>query len=285
MLNPAGSAYGAFYLVIYILILGILVAILVLSRRRAARMEELAAKEQEARGKLQEMNQRLEEAMRNTVAAEEERRSLYRETSFELRTGISSIIGLAEKLRAEVGSSDTAADSLDKLESTARRLIEQAENLQPSVPAPEVSPADAVSPEAAEPVEEFSFTGRTILVAEDNELNMEIIRFMLEDAGADVVPASDGLKAIDAFSSSKEGSLDAILMDIVMPGLDGLSASRTIRAMSRKDAADIPIIAMSANEYDKNDPSIINSGISGWLRKPLDFESVQKAISENRPHK
>lgn len=91
--------------------------------------------------------------------------------------------------------------------------------------------------------------GKTILVAEDNELNMEIARFILENAGATVIGAEDGKSAVNAFLSSEVGAIDAILMDVMMPVADGMEATKTIRESGRADSLGVPVVAMTANAF------------------------------------
>lgn len=97
-----------------------------------------------------------------------------------------------------------------------------------------------------------SIKGIRILLAEDNALNMEIAEFILESEGAVITKAWNGQEAVDIFQNSDEGTFDIILMDVMMPVMDGLSATRTIREMDRKDAREIPIIAMTANAFDED---------------------------------
>ena len=128
--------------------------------------------------------------------------------------------------------------------------------------------------------EGISLEGKRALVAEDNELNMEIVKFMLEDHGIVVDCVADGLEAVKKFEENEPGYYDVIYMDIMMPNMNGWDATRKIRSMQRSDAGTIPIIAMSANAFAED---IINSRISGMNRhiaKPLDAESVLNVFKE-----
>lgn len=124
--------------------------------------------------------------------------------------------------------------------------------------------------------------GMHILVAEDNALNLEIAQFLLEDAGAELKTAANGQAAVDAFRDSPEGYFDAILMDIMMPGMDGLEAARQIRAMDRADAASVPILAMTANAFDEDRKKSAEAGMNDHLTKPLQPKLLLEALSRLR---
>lgn len=111
--------------------------------------------------------------------------------------------------------------------------------------------------------------GMRILIAEDVKLNMDIVAYILEHEGAEVVRAEDGETAIRLFAESAEGSIDLILMDIRMPGINGYEAAERIRAMERSDA-DIPIIAMTANVYEEDIERAKKAGMNDHLAKPMD---------------
>lgn len=144
-----------------------------------------------------------------------------------------------------------------------------------SVPlSPRTDPEPAAIP-AALP----SLRGCRILVAEDNDLNRQIAVYLLEDAGAQVVQARDGRQAVEMFAASKPGELDAVLMDVMMPVMDGLDATRAIRAMDRPDA-DIPIIAMTANLFDEDVAACLEAGMDGHIPKPLDAAQMLRTIVE-----
>jgi CheY-like chemotaxis protein len=105
---------------------------------------------------------------------------------------------------------------------------------------------------------------------------------MLTSAGAAVTEAPDGRQAVDLFSASPEGSFDCILMDIMMPVMDGLTAARTIRGLQRKDAATVPIIAMTANAYNEDIRKTREAGMNEHLSKPLDTADLLRAVSSYR---
>lgn len=123
-----------------------------------------------------------------------------------------------------------------------------------------------------------SIQGMAILIAEDNELNMEIAQFVLESAGAVVTKAVNGREAVDIFAASGPGDFQAILMDIMMPEMDGLSATKAIRALDREDAKTIPIIAMTANAFDEDEKKCMEAGMNAHLVKPLDIQKMKEAV-------
>lgn len=125
-----------------------------------------------------------------------------------------------------------------------------------------------------------SIAGVRILVVEDNELNMEIAEYMFTERGAVVEKAADGKKALEMFAASEEGYYDVIMMDIMMPEMDGLEATRRIRRMDRKDAETVPIFAMSANAFDDDVARNRAAGMNEHLSKPLSFEKAAAVIAQ-----
>ena len=125
---------------------------------------------------------------------------------------------------------------------------------------------------------EKTIKGLRILLAEDNELNMEIAEFMFQKEGAEVTKAWNGLEAVEIFEKSSPGEFDVILMDIMMPVMDGLEATRQIRAMDRLDAKIIPIVAMSANAFQDDVERSKKAGMNKHISKPLAGESVIREI-------
>ena len=121
-------------------------------------------------------------------------------------------------------------------------------------------------------------SGMKILVVEDNDLNLEIAQFMLEEDKAVVEVARDGLQAVEAFKNSQEGELEAILMDIMMPNMDGIEATKTIRSLDRVDAKSIPIIAMTANAFVEDMRKTKEAGMNEHLTKPVDGEKLLQVL-------
>ena len=120
--------------------------------------------------------------------------------------------------------------------------------------------------------------GAKVLLVEDNELNMEIAKFILENADIEVTEAFNGKEAVDIFSTSKENYFDLILMDVMMPVMDGLTATRIIREMKREDAEKIPIFAMTANAFTDDIEESRKAGMNEHLSKPLNEERLMSVI-------
>ena len=120
--------------------------------------------------------------------------------------------------------------------------------------------------------------GKRILIAEDNELNAEIAKTVLEDVGALITRVEDGQQAVELFKEKPAGTFDAILMDLMMPVMDGYTATKEIRSLERSDAKTIPIIAMTANAFQEDAEKCIAVGMNAHLAKPLDIEKVMITI-------
>ncbi len=122
--------------------------------------------------------------------------------------------------------------------------------------------------------------GMRVMLVEDNELNMEIARFMLEEVGIKVTCVENGALAVETFENSEKGSFDVILMDIMMPVMNGLDAARAIRALEHPDAKTIPIIAMTANAYDEDVRNAREAGMNGHIAKPIDTNLLYRTLEE-----
>ena len=122
--------------------------------------------------------------------------------------------------------------------------------------------------------------GTHLLLAEDNALNMEIAEFLLNEVGAEVTKTTNGQQAVDAFAASPVGYFDAILMDVMMPVLDGHDATRAIRAMDRPDAKTVPILAMTANAFAEDRQKALEVGMTEHLTKPLEPETLYRLLAQ-----
>ena len=139
---------------------------------------------------------------------------------------------------------------------------------------------DADEREEQEDVSGKSIKGLHILLVEDNDLNMEIAEFMLQNEGAAVSKAWNGQEAVEIFRNSVPGEFDAILMDIMMPVMNGYEATKMIRSMDREDAKVIPIIAMTANAFTEDRLRVKEAGMNEHIAKPIDIKLLVKVIHE-----
>ena len=137
---------------------------------------------------------------------------------------------------------------------------------------------DADKREEPKDVSEKSIKGLHILLAEDNELNMEIAEFVLQNEGAEVTKAWNGQETVERFRNSKPGEFDAILMDIMMPVMNGYEAAKMIRSLDREDAKTIPVIAMTANAFTEDRRRAKEAGMDEHISKPVDVKSLIKVI-------
>ena len=137
---------------------------------------------------------------------------------------------------------------------------------------------DADKREEQTDASEKSIKGLHILLAEDNELNMEITEFVLQNEGADLTKAWDGQEAVELFRNSEPGEFDVILMDIMMPVMNGYEATKMIRSLDREDAKKIPIIAMTANAFTEDRIRAKEAGMNEHVAKPVDVELLMKVI-------
>ena len=133
---------------------------------------------------------------------------------------------------------------------------------------------------------DFDFSGRRVLLAEDNDLNLEIAAELLRLTGAEVVAAEDGKQALEQFAASEAGTFDVILMDIQMPEMDGYASARAIRDSAHPQARSIPIIAMTANAFEEDVTAALDSGMDAHVSKPIDtnvlYKTLQKFLSNGR---
>ena len=128
--------------------------------------------------------------------------------------------------------------------------------------------------------QEKNISGISILLVDDNELNLDVAKELLEAEGAKVTTAWNGKEALDTFEREKEGTFDVIIMDIMMPVMDGLEATRKIRLLGKKDAPHIPIIAMTANAFREDIQKSLDAGMNEHISKPVDIDTIIMVISK-----
>lgn len=127
-----------------------------------------------------------------------------------------------------------------------------------------------------------NIAGMRVLLVEDNEINCEIVEYILMDAGAEVVTASNGKIAVDIFAASQPGTFDCVLMDLMMPVMSGYEASRVIRSLNRPDAGTVPIIALSANAFEEDIVLSKDAGMNAHLAKPVNIGKMFQVMSRLR---
>jgi CheY-like chemotaxis protein len=127
---------------------------------------------------------------------------------------------------------------------------------------------------------EMDFSGRRLLLVEDNAINMEIAKEILSRMGFEIETAENGKTAVDMVSKSSPNHYDAILMDIQMPVMDGYAATRAIRSLKDRKLADIPILAMTANAFKEDEEAAREAGMQGHIAKPIDINALKKTLSE-----
>ena len=140
----------------------------------------------------------------------------------------------------------------------------------------------AKAPAKIEPSKEEepdNIEGVNLLLVEDNELNAEIVEVLLGDSGANVTTVHNGREAVGLFENSPAGTFDAILMDVMMPVMDGLTATKCIRQMNREDAKTVPIIAMTANAFQEDAKRCLDAGMNAHLAKPIQTEKVIQMVA------
>ena len=128
--------------------------------------------------------------------------------------------------------------------------------------------------------EETSIEGMKILLVEDNDLNLEVAQYILEDAGAEIIVARNGLESVELFEQSESDSFDVILMDVMMPVMDGLTATKRIRKLKRKDARTVPVIAMTAKVFNEDIIAAKEAGMNEHIAKPLDFDKLIHTLAK-----
>lgn len=193
-----------------------------------------------------------------------------RETSFSSRSTVGTGLGMAivKSLVQQMSGEITVESTLGKGSRFTVTL--------PLKPVRGENPPVSCAQEDAEGT--FDWSQRKILVAEDNELNREIIGAMLEQLGAQVLTAVNGMQAVQMFQASPVNSIDVILMDMQMPEMDGCEAASVIRSLPREDAASVPIIAVTANAFAEDISRTTKAGMNDHVSKPIDLTVLSQTM-------
>ena len=228
------------------------------------------------------------EALKKAAAAKQSNK-LYDACFVDWKMPGTDGLSTAKKLRKDypsmliaIISSYTLNDLQDKLQKAGADAFLPKPLLQSSVFNLMLNLSNQKFTTAQETNQLYDFSGRHILLVEDNELNLEIATELLHITQAHITSASDGRKAVNLFESSRPGTYDAILMDIQMPEMNGYEATRAIRQSSHPDAAKIPIIAMTANAFTEDVSLAMSAGMNAHIAKPIDthilYETLQKFL-------
>ena len=269
---------------VVVLMLAILTAMLDVSVIRmldavhkAAYARENELVQEKANRELASVNQALRtsitraEALHEQVAREqEERMRLIRSVSRGIRTSLSTVLGLTRLMNR--------AQNMESLKKYAGQIEVQVQKMM-DVLNDKKKPVD-LSKYAGQTAggSEMRLEGIRVLLAEDGEMNAEIITRLLTNAGAQCDRAADGMQALRLFEAAQAGTYDVILMDMQMPVMDGCDASRAIRRSMKEDAAAIPIVAMTANTFDEVRERIFDAGMDGYLGKPVEPDKLSCAL-------
>ncbi len=203
--------------------------------------------------------------------------------SHEIRTPMNAIVGMASIAKNMLDDKERTLDCLEKIDASTKSLIDIVNEML------HIKQKNYVELEGQRKNDQkngigntpnYSFQGKRILLVEDNALNIEVARTLLEMVGFEVDVADNGLKAVEKFEKNDEGWYNAVLMDIRMPIMDGLEATRQIRISGKNDSRTIPIIALTANAFDEDTQKSIANGMNGHLVKPLDVQNLYQVLQE-----
>lgn len=220
------------------------------------------------------------DAVKQVIKAHEERKDYYAviiDWKMPDKDGIQTAREIREQVGAGVPIIIISAYDWSEIEQEAREAGVDAFITKPLFKSKLVHVMQSLREEKEEKgktKEKTSFIGKRLFVVEDNELNMEIIKEILESLGAQVITAYNGKEAVELFEKSEEGYFDFIFMDIQMPIMNGYEATRELRNLNRKDAKEIPIVAMTANAFAEDIQKSKNAGMNEHITKPLDIEQI-----------
>lgn len=197
--------------------------------------------------------QALEQALEYADRANKVKTDILHRMSHDMRTPLNCILGHLELCERNRGDEALAEENHGKMRTAARHLLSLIGS---------------------------ALQGCRLLLVEDNDLHAEIAATILEGDGAYVSIAGVGAQVVEAFAANPAGTFDAILMDVAMPKMDGLAATRAIRALDRPDAASIPIIAMTGNAFQEDVRECLEAGMNAHIAKPIDAAKAERVIAK-----
>lgn len=216
----------------------------------------------------------LEAAYREAERSNREKELFLSRMSHDLRMPLNGIQGLVEIALADGGNPPETVEYLTKIKNASSQLTALVNQiLEESGPVEETGAVEPAG-EAPETLPDGFGRGLRVMAVEDNPLNLEIMVTMLQMQGVEVELAENGMEALELYLEREEGWFDCILMDIRMPVMDGLTAARRIRASGRKDAASIPIIAVTANAYESDGRQSREAGMNAHITKPIEKDHL-----------
>lgn len=223
------------------------------------------------------LDRRLQEkiaALEAGLEAEKRNAEFEKGLNADTRTALYNICGFIDRSLKNNGEKRVHEETLLKAKAAADGLARLYDSMSGSVASAE--PATA----AEDKLDIRMLVGKRVLLAEDNELNRDLTREMLEEAGLIVDCASDGAEAVKMFKAADSGAYVCILMDVRMPGIDGIEATRLIRALPNRIRAGVPIIAMTASAFEEDRRKALEAGMDAYLTKPVEADRLTQTIAK-----
>ncbi len=222
---------------------------------------ELPATDQRIQEKIELLEANLEMEKRNV--------EYQRRISVDVRTALYNIEGCMDLISTHKDDYSYVLNTLDRLQLSINYINALLDN----------SLFKNNSVMSRGPFDSTSFTGKRVLVVEDNEMNRDITKEILESNGITAETACDGSKAVEMIAAALPAHYDCVLMDIQMPHMDGLTAAKTIRALPNRVRANVPIIAMTANAFDDDSQKSFDAGMDAHLTKPIDTNKLLATLA------
>lgn len=207
---------------------------------------------------------------------EKEREDFLYNISHDLRTPMNVVVGFTELAKWHADNEKRVTEYLDKIEESSKQLLGLIDDIMAYG---SLESAEVLSSLEDETVNNLVLAGKRVLLVEDNELNVELAKVILEDEGILVDVANDGAKALDKIRNNPANHYCFVLMDVHMPIMDGLTATTHIRVMNDKEKASIPIIAMTATGLAEDKKQALKHGMNGFISKPIDVRALKTVLS------